>query len=195
MTVSVSNTGSSPGRRRYAGFWNGLWTTERPRKRKTAPLSASAFGGCKGAKAPCRKGVLAAANAPLSLAGAKTKSEPAERTGGLQGTHGLRGEKGDRNAGGTPCKAFHFALRFGEELRKIERKRKCLRGCFRGEKRAFPICRQLPRKRPPVKCVRFPERILPVRSSPVQPFLLTAAEAFRRALLKGFSLRLLLEGP
>ena len=51
------------------------------------------------------------------------------------------------------------------------------------------------RKRPPVKCARFPERILPVRSSPVQPFLLTAAEAFRRALLKGFSLRLLLEGP
>jgi len=92
-----------------------------PGRERLTPLSAFAFGGCKGAKAPCRKGVLAAANAPLSLAGAKTKSEPAERTGGLQGTHGLRGEKGDRNAGRTPCKAFHFALRFGEERGKISR--------------------------------------------------------------------------
>ena len=58
-----------------------------------------------------------------------------------------------------------------------------------------PFAGKRGRKRPPVKCARFPERILPVRSSPVQPFLLTAAEAFRRALLKGFSLRLLLEGP
>ena len=168
----------STARRLSAGFWNGLWTTERPRKRKTAPLSASAFGGCKGAKAPCRKGVLAAANAPLSLAGAKDKKRITGKDQRTSRNIRAAPDKGDRNAGRTPCKAFHFALRFGEELRKIERKRKCLRGCFRGEKRAFPICRQLPRKRPPVKCVRFPERILPVRSSPVQPFLLTAAEVF-----------------
>ena len=168
-------------RRRYDGFrfehrFKGQWSD--PGRERLPHLSAFAFGGCKGAKAPCRKGVLAVANAPLSLAGAKTKSKPPEQKSGLQGTHKLRGEKGDRNAGRTPCKAFHFALRFGEELRKIERKRKCLRGCSRGEKRAFPICRQLPRKRPPVKCVRFPERPLPLRSCPVQPYVLTAAEVF-----------------
>ena len=44
-----------------------------PEEKDCPPLSAFAFGGCKGAKAPCRKGVLAAANAPLSLAGAKDK--------------------------------------------------------------------------------------------------------------------------
>ena len=149
-----------------------------PGRERLTHLSAFAFGGCKGAKAPCRKGVLAPANAPLSLAGAEDKKRIAGKDQRTSRNTRAAPDKGDRNAGRTPCKAFHFALRFGEELRKIERKRKCLRGCFRGEKRAFPICRQLPRKRPPVKCVRFPERPLPLRSCPVQPYVLTAAEVF-----------------
>lgn len=50
-----------------SGIGTGLWCV--PGRERLTPLFAFAFGGCKGAKAPCRKGVLAAANAPLSLAG------------------------------------------------------------------------------------------------------------------------------
>ncbi|MPM58720.1 hypothetical protein SDC9_105553 [bioreactor metagenome] len=63
--IFVSNTGSSPGRRRYAGFWNGLWTTGRSRKRKTGPLSVFAFGGMQGGEGPLPKGSVGASQRTL----------------------------------------------------------------------------------------------------------------------------------
>jgi len=56
MTVSVSNTGSSPGRRQFAGFWSGLWTMERPWKRKTDPPFRLCFWGMQGGEGPLPKG-------------------------------------------------------------------------------------------------------------------------------------------
>jgi hypothetical protein len=78
----------------------------------------------QGGEGPLPKGSVGASQRTLEpCRGKRRKSESQERTSGLQGTHELRGEKGDRNAGRIPCKAFHFALRFGkigEELENYE---------------------------------------------------------------------------
>ena len=155
---------------------SGQWSD--PGRERLTPLSAFAFGGCKGAKAPCRKGVLATANAPLSLAGAEDKKRIAGKDQRTSRNTRAAPEKGDRNTGSTPCKAFHFALRFGkigEELENYE----IFAGLFLGYETGVPyLPASAPGKARRFNFVRFPERILPVRSSPVQPFLLTAAEVF-----------------
>ena len=67
----------STARRRSAGFWNGLWTTERPRKRKTDPPFRLCFRGMQGGEGPLPKGSVGGSQRTLEpCRGKRRKASP-----------------------------------------------------------------------------------------------------------------------
>lgn len=143
MTISVSNTGSSPGRRRFAGFWNGPWTTERPRKRKTDPPFRLCFRGMQGGEGPLPKGSVGGSQRTLEpCRGKQRKANHGKRSVDYREHTSYVAEKVIGTQAGLPARLFISLCGSGKSGGKFRDNGNACGVVSGGEKRAFSICRQ-----------------------------------------------------